>query len=121
LAQWSSEEGEGRGGGRGYKTARGGRQRIMYAGLRLGKGRGKQRWEKREGTETKDNQLVREGITILTVMGTDGLERGRGRGGGSQQINRSKDDRRAANTTHTANMKALTLKDTQIQRYIVDS
>ncbi|TNN73660.1 hypothetical protein EYF80_016040 [Liparis tanakae] len=28
----------------------------MYAGLRLGKGRGKQRWEKREGTETKDNQ-----------------------------------------------------------------
>lgn len=28
-----------------------------------------------ERTETKDNQLVRDGITILTVMGTDSIEK----------------------------------------------
>ena len=56
----------------------------MQGGVRLGKDRGKQRWEKLERTETKDNQLVRDGITILTVMGTACIEEGR-RGGGRYQ------------------------------------
>lgn len=50
------------------------RQKIIQ-GLCLGKGQDKQQWEKQERTETKDNQLVRNGITILTVMGRDSIER----------------------------------------------
>lgn len=37
----------------GYKTARGRRQKIMRDGLCLGKGQGKQQWEKLERPETK--------------------------------------------------------------------
>lgn len=51
----------------------------------------------------KDNQLVRDGITILTVMGTDSIEKRRGGGRQrhrSRQVNRSKDDRLTVTTLH---------------------
>lgn len=45
------------------------------------KGQDKQQWEKQERMETKDNKLVRDGITILTLKGRDSIERERtGRG-----------------------------------------
>lgn len=52
----------------------------MRGGLCLGKGQDKQQWEKLERTETKDNQLVKDGITIPAVMGTHSMER---EGGGA--------------------------------------
>lgn len=61
-------------GGR-YETARGRDRKSYKGGLCLGKGQGKQQWEKLVRTERKDNQLVWDGITILTVMGTDSIEK----------------------------------------------
>lgn len=40
------------------------RQKIRRGGPCLGKGQDKQQWEKLARTETKDNQLVRDGITV---------------------------------------------------------
>lgn len=49
------------------------RQKTIQ-GLCLGKGQDKQQWEKQERTKTKDYHLVRDGITIPTVMGGDSIE-----------------------------------------------
>lgn len=43
----------------------------------------------RKRTETKDNQRVGDGITILTVMGTDSIEREEGGWRGGTKIQKT--------------------------------
>lgn len=50
--------------------------------------------------ETKDNQQLRDGITILTVMGTDSVEKKRKEEEIEKKTNRSRDDRLAVSPTH---------------------
>lgn len=64
-----------------YETARGRGRKSSEAACAWGRV-----WINSSGrkrTETKDNQQVRDGITILTVMGTDSIER-EGRGWGDK-------------------------------------
>lgn len=77
MARWSSEGGSG--GWWIYKTARGRDRKSSKAVCVWGRVQDKQHWEKLQRTETKDNQLVRDGIIIPTVIGTDSAERLTGR------------------------------------------
>lgn len=93
------------------------RGKIIQEGLCLGKGHDKQQWEKQERTETKDNQLVRDGINIVGVMGTDR------RGDRDTDTSRQTDPEMTGSQWRSyinKNMKALKHKRCQMQRYIVE-